>query len=191
MFKLKIRLLILLLTHSALAYSQTYNQKNTKGKKHGDWIEYINFKFHVVDSSKKAIFKRIVRYDNGVAINNVSLSNFFTKGQFYRNDTLVKYQGLQPIWLEGKFTDISKNGDTLQVFYFMNGRIVGEHKNYDWGVMCKSCPAKNLLHEYINYDNKYNNEDYTFYYEEYDKNGIKKFSGYWRKGEIGWAIYEE
>ena len=73
---------------------------------------------------------------------------------------------------------------------YKNGRKCGQYKNYYWGVLpWKKKRNGKLLHEFSDYDKKFEGKEGTHYVEVHDKNGSIVFSGYNRNGERGWTLY--
>lgn len=62
----------------------TFNQFNTKGKKQGYWVEYVDENMQVSDSLHFK-YKRFEYYDNGKLILNLRKHYKYSKCKFYKN----------------------------------------------------------------------------------------------------------
>jgi antitoxin component YwqK of YwqJK toxin-antitoxin module len=185
------KLLIIFILYTPIIFAQSpFNQIDSTGQKEGEWIQYLSAKFKIVDSSK-AVFKRIVSYDHGkLKDESFNYDNYIT-GKLYIDDTLVNIKQTEnPIWLNGKIKTINPKGNITEEMEYRIGRKCGKHKNFYWGSLPWYKKFNGIkLHEFADYDKKYNAITDSHYVEIYDKNGTILFSGYNRNGERGWMLY--
>lgn len=171
----------LLFSLNASAQHDGLNKLNSKGKKDGYWIQYLDSLVNPVDSAD-SYFVGYNLYDNGKKV-----FNFSDRSSIWKKYRLV-YEGRlpekgKPILIQGKFSwysyetrleneEIYKDGNPL----FM--------KSY----VCGKGDTTHCFNEVLYFDKLYNNIPGTFYYEEYsDQRVVGKY--WFRKGKKGWKCY--
>jgi hypothetical protein len=184
--KAKITLLILSLYLAVFSYGQkiTLNQLDSNGKKDGTWIEYLSKKWKVLKDSNNAKYCRYVFYDHGKYILPRVFSSANKKLEF-TGDTTPK---TIPILLDGEYKWYDRKGRLLTDGYYAKGEYVW-FKSYTWGIFNKKMTGQKI-HENYDFTKKYNGQQYTFYLELSDKNGMIKYY-FIRKDKYGWCAYEE
>ena len=154
------------------------NQYDDNGKKHGIWVEYLNENFRVVKKEKKAMFYRYVKYQHGVNF----YQSIIPKGYFSR--TYIKSKSLndsirKPVLLCGDYYIlITKKNKIYGKCSFSEGWLVNDTA-YNWN---------GSIGAIINFTNKYNNIDYSFFKQLFDENGKLYFQGFGILENSKWRV---
>jgi hypothetical protein len=199
MFKIKLLLSVLFtgVSLSLLAQSEKINQLDAKGKKDGKWIEYIDEKFRIIKDSSKAVFCAYNNYDHGENIYTISFGNI--SGIAYKMEhTANSGSSTGKInMLDGEYKWFDKKGRIVVIDSFKNGEHIAS-KYYAWRVwdswLGRPLGFRNKLtgklHEDYDFTKTYMSQPYTYHVDAFETNG-KVFHAYMRKGQYGWAVYEE
>ena len=102
----------------------TVNQKDSNGKKHGLWAEYLDENGQTTKKLEKAKFYYTIRYNHG---NSLPLGTYFVKnesGDFWKN--LIKDNSGRefPILMHGEYYWYTKLGQIYALAVFEKGEMV-------------------------------------------------------------------
>ena len=157
------------------------NRLDSKGKKDGYWLQYLDSAAYPTDSAN-ACFYGYNLYDHGQKVFMYSSRN-----KFYQKYKLI-FEGNLPE--KGKPKPIA---GTFKWYYekqILNEEIYKDGKpvfmkSY---VYSKRDQINSAFNEVLYFDKLYNNVRGTFYYEEYDNGKLART--YWfYKGRKGWRSY--
>ena len=161
-----------------MGFGQTeLNQYDSTGKKHGQWIEYLNSKFKVLKDSSGASYWAYNYYDHGDNNFRVSFGN-----EWKNNDSLRHVS-----------TDTSgqpriKALDGLYKWYDKKRRLVSED-SFSGGVhLWSKAYDDGMLVLRYDYTQMYHNDPMTYLIEAYEEDGVAILY-YWRNGIDGWKAY--
>ncbi|HXC04132.1 MAG TPA: hypothetical protein VNZ86_05225 [Bacteroidia bacterium] len=173
-----------------LSFSQqdTLNHLDSKGKKDGIWIEYINSKWKQVQDSSHASYFRYTYYDHGCRV----------QGKPRRcklNHTLEYTGGVQQNkklkLMDGEYKWLDKKGSVVSIEVFKKGTIISDNY-FAWHLFNLDLLGYNRkltgkLHEDSDFTKQYNGQPHTWYTQIYDKKGtVQQY--YVRKTEkYGWV----
>lgn len=160
----------------------TLNKLNSKGKKNGYWVQYLDSLGYPTDSSH-SYFYGYDLYDNGAKV-----FRFADRNKLWRKYKLV-FDGHfpekgKPIPIEGTFKWYRGKAQLVNEETYKNGRpFFWKSFNY-----YKTDSINSSFNEVLYFDILYNNMPGTFLYEEYcDGKLCRKY--WFRKGKRGWRSY--
>ncbi len=145
-------------------------------RKHGKWIIYLDETWKPVKDSSKALYFRYTYYYYGKNVFEMGTFGKKWKLESSESDTVKKST---PMMLNGEYSRYDSKGRLCYVHVFVDGELVSFKEYYSSGE----------LHQHFDYEKKYNNEQLTYFYYEYNKDGTLKYEGVMRKGDKGWLIY--
>jgi hypothetical protein len=103
-------LIIFLFLTTIFSYGQDekVNQYDSIGKKHGKWVEYLDYYWNVKKDSSKAVYYRYTWYDHG--LNTIQMGNRGRRG--WKFEPVADTNGLngKPKLLNGEYRSYDKNG---------------------------------------------------------------------------------
>ncbi len=159
------------------------NQFDSKRKKDGMWIEYLDANWKIVKDSAQATLTRYTYFYHG---HNLFKESWM--GEKLKSIGDSNSQNRKLVALNGEYIWHDSKGRLLFDAYYLNGQRIWE-KNYSWRRKDDSLVGKKVF-EYFDYRKKYKNQIFTSYYEMYDHNG-NVIVFYFRNDDQGWAYYEE
>lgn len=162
--------------------SDNLNKRNSKGKKNGYWIQYLDSLAYPIDSAN-SYFYGYDLYDDGQKI-----FKFSDRNKLWKKYRLI-YEGHlpekgKPLPIEGTFKLYSGEKQIMAEEIYKAGS--------PYFMKAYSYSSKDTVHssfdEVLYFDRLYNNIPGTFYYEEYFSGKLEK--AYWfRKGRKKWKSY--
>ena len=173
--------LILILFIGSFGFSQsinnntldTLNNYNEKGKRHGYWVEYLNKELRLV-KKEEASFYRYVYYDNGTYLS--APSGFSSKkmickidGDKPKKDTLVLLNGIYFLY--------TKKDKIESKAYYKKGLLV---------ILIAYNVRTSVKSAMFDFTKHYNNQEYSYYIEEYDDKAVLNWSGFVAKKNEKW-----
>ena len=154
-----------LLTSSTIIVAQTdtLNQFDPNGKKHGKWIVYLDQNWDKVKDSTKASFIRYTFFDHGKNIypmgpcggKNYKLTNFSTVS----NDKRIKL-------LDGEYKWYNEKGNLSSIHVFKNGEYI----------FCKEYYPSGEINQHFDYTKKCEGQEHGWTVYIYDKKGNIKLT---------------
>jgi hypothetical protein len=164
--KTKALIVCLFLTFSLFAQKQI-NQHDANGKKHGVWIVWLDTDWKLAKDSMSAAYYRFNYFDRGASV--------YGMGPWGGKNTK----------LEGIPNKIVKKGNAKQLdgvykWYNSKGQLICEHVLKDgWYVSFKEYyPSTGQLQTFFDYNKKFEDKEYTWWYGTYDKSGKLTFEGW-------------
>lgn len=156
------------------------DQYNDDHKKTGLWTVYLDEYTNQVDK-EEAIFIGYELYDNGKCV--YPFAGY--KAKFYTPEfDGVEGEPGHPVLLTGTHKLISKSGKVGYEATYKDGRpIVMKAYGYDKSGVC-------CMTEILDFQNKLNGIDGTFYYQVYSYDEVRT-KGYYQETEKGWRVVEE
>ena len=177
----------MMMTTILFGQNETINRYDSKGKKDGKWIEYLDSKWKVVKDSSHAFYYAYNYYRHGENRFVISFGDEYklydkleTIGGSTQQNNKIKI-------LDGEYKWLDKQGRTVSVGSFKNGEHLWS-KYYFWKHNNEKLAG--TLHEYYDFTRKYDAQSDSYYMEVYDEKG-KMIKGYQRQGESGFALYQE
>lgn len=92
------------------------NQLDVNGKKDGDWVYYYDEEWNTLDKGTKAVFYRLITYENGKP--NGQVIDYFRNGNKQMSIDLVINE--DPLQYEGMLSEYSKEANLVLVEYMKN-----------------------------------------------------------------------
>ena len=182
---IKIALLLLIFVNSFISFSQptNLNKLNSKGKKTGYWLQYLDNNLLVTDSVN-SFFKGYEYYDEGQKV-------FKFESEGFRKKNKAKYKGIlpekgRPVLINGTFIWTGEK-DTIP---FIEERYKEGHPEIFKEYFKDSIDGIIKTQTTIDFTKTYNNITGTFYYEELSPTkGLKKYyfrkeKGYWKSCRV-------
>jgi hypothetical protein len=158
--------------------SDTINQTNSKGKKHGLWIQYLDSLIQPTDKSK-AKYYRYLRYQDGK--NNIDTGHR-KKYKFQNSETSTRLK--EPIPLNGTFVWVR----TIKVITTGERKVAKiEDTYYNGYPVTFKVFSNNRLFELLDFTKLYKGIPGTFYYEFGSREPKKRY--YYCEGIEGWKLY--
>lgn len=152
------KLTILLLMVAGLCSSQSFNQLDSAGKRHGKWIIYLDNNWKRIDDSAKASFKRISYFDHGVHV--YPMGPCGKKG--YKLEHSSTNESKIPL-LDGEYRWHDEKCNVTSVHVFNKGEYVS----------CKEY-SSGRLQQFFDYSKKCEGQDESWSVFIYDKKGQQK-----------------
>lgn len=169
-----------------LGQQDTLNQYNSKGKKQGYWICYLDEKFNISDSiTGKYIGFSL--FDNGedltlIGKRNTIKYNTCKDSIIPKNDFFIN-----KIKLNGQLKFYNNEGELIYKEEYSNGHLVMV-KSYYHGKNREFC--KGEIFELINFKINYENQLGSYYYESHPCQYGKITKFWFRKGKHKWKFYK-
>lgn len=160
-------LIILLSFFTSTLFSQTINQLDEKGKKHGPWKAYIDKNWKQVKDSSKASHFWYTHYEHGYEIYRLA----DRKGLVLEHTSASKGKVL-----DGEYRWKDKKGDLRYVDVFENGKYI-TYSSFKNG-------KKN---EFAEYTKQWRSEPNTFRLSIYRNDKVQYY--FLRNGNKGWMLY--
>ncbi|MBA3705029.1 MAG: hypothetical protein H0W84_03760 [Bacteroidetes bacterium] len=159
--KIKFILTLLLLTFTSFPFSQTetLNQLDSTGKKHGKWIVYLDTNWKKVDDSTKASMMRYTFFDHGINVYPMGpcgLKNYRLESVYGNYDSNAKIK-----LLDGEFKWFDGKGKLSSVHILKNGEYVS----------CKEYYPTGELKQHFDYTKKCEGQSLGWTVYIYDKTG--------------------
>jgi hypothetical protein len=169
----------------AVAQRDTLNKFNTKGKKQGYWLCYLDDKFKVTDSAK-AVYVGFDLYDNGQNLTRIGEMRNFDAEKIVDSVAFTNFKMEHYKLLHGKALFCNKEGSIIAEEVYNYGNPVR---------MIAYCDYKNFPEtvgapkEIVDFNKLYNGMKGTHYYElRFCSDGhTRKY--YFRKGRKKWKAF--
>lgn len=174
--KTNLTTLILFLTLNALGQPEGINQLDSAGKKHGEWLLYLDYNWKVVKDSSKAVYARFVYFDHGENTGTFGQRGF--NGWTYEptNDTAGKNEIILP---DGEYKSYDKKGRLRIEQTFNNGRPL-HYRSY------RKTGEVQLV---MDFTKKWKDQPHTYALYQHKKGG-DVWMYFVHKGPKYWAAYE-
>jgi len=171
---MKIYLLALCMAFAVFSNSQNkINQLDSAGKKHGNWVVYLDNNWKEMTDSNTASFCRYAYFENGI---NIEPMDPCGKGWYFINAGGNNARKGKTTILDGEYTWTDNRNNTRLIAAFKNG----EPRYIKW------FSPNGLRQSYYDYTKKWKNQDHSYFITTYDQNGVATYS-FWRKGPDGWG----
>jgi antitoxin component YwqK of YwqJK toxin-antitoxin module len=158
--KSSLTVIFLMMTSLILGQTSGLNQADSKGKKDGKWIVYLDKDWKKVDDSTKAIYCRYTYFDQGTNI--YPMGPCGGKGYKLEPGSADK----KPVLLEGEYKWYDANGKLSSTHVFKNGEYVS----------CKEYFPSGELSQHFDYTKKCEGQPHGWTVTVYDKKGNVKQS---------------
>lgn len=158
--------------HTVLSQTKTLNQFDADGKKHGQWVLYLDEYGNKTNDSIEATYYRYTHYDHG--IHTQPMGGFIPKtGKIEAPSNQVKNN--KPILLDGEYKCLDKKGRILYCHVFHNGNYVSYKEYYTTGE----------LHKHFDYTTHCTEQEHSWYMYIYSKDGKEEYRECIMKDEFG------
>lgn len=181
--KIPATITLLLIALISQAQRDSLNQLNSKGKKNGYWIAYVDQYCNPTDSAN-AYFYGYELYDNGKYV-----WKFHPQEKSNKEGTMT-YQGTLPE--KGKPTLIDGTFKSYYTYGLLSEHLVfkaGHPFFWDSYLRYEKDPENIVLRQVFYFDRLYKNIPGTYYYEEHDNGKLSRTYWYY-KGKNGWKCYK-
>ena len=179
---MKIILAFLILIKVGILFSQTksdsLNQYNAKGKKHGFWKEYLTDYLIETKDTTLSYYFALNYYENGKLIIWTSGAQYYKKKAIRVESDTKKPEKGKPVLLNGHFK-----------FYYNDGLGLDEIYKNGLPIYTATCaPDKDgnsVKTEIMDYTNSYNQQFGSFLYDRYKTDGTLYYHHYFGKNKKG------
>lgn len=161
--------------------NDTINTFNSKAKKHGCWIQYLDSNWNETNK-ENAVAYLYNQFDNGKPLLDLKSQKWKKKYKLVCEGNIPK-QG-EPIVLDGQYKWYNSKGQLMNEEHYKNGNPVFM-KSYNYS---NNNFATQTYNEVLKFDKKYKNQRASFYYEELSF-GVLRKAFYFRNGKKGWRAY--
>lgn len=141
-----------------IGISQTLNQLDSEGKRHGKWLVYLDKNWKRTDDSTKAYFKKYTHYDHGVNI--YPMGPCGKKGYRLEGPALKKMNGNYE-FLDGEYKWFDEKGVVRSIHAFKNGEYIA----------CKEFFKTGELQQHFDYTKKCEGQEHGWIVYVYNKDG--------------------
>lgn len=162
--------IILVMTTLVLGQTLSLNRLDTKGKKDGKWIVYLDINWKKVDDSTKALYCRYTYFDHGTNIYPMGPCG----GKGYKLEPGPTHNKMI-ILLDGEYKWFDANGKLSSVHVLKNGEYVS----------CKEYFSTGELSQHFDYTKKCEGQPHGWSVTVYDKKGNIKLSSMTCKDKNG------
>jgi antitoxin component YwqK of YwqJK toxin-antitoxin module len=169
-------LFLLGLVESAYSQTEPLNQLDSVGKKHGYWVEYLDYYWNLAKDSNQAVYYWYLYFDHGQ--NTATFGKRGKQGWRFEPASDTVGQKEKPILLDGKYTSWDDKGKLR----------IEQEWNKGEPVYYKSYSKTGELWMHMNYKEKWNNTPHTYAIYHYKKNGDVKLY-YVSESNGKWASY--
>jgi hypothetical protein len=158
------------------------NAYNSKHKKHGYWLVYLDSNLNVCKNKSTAAYYGYDYYDNGRLAAPVQQ---FRKRIAKKVDFPIKPTPGKPVLLEGNFKFYDKNGALEYEEISVQGHPA-IHYAYRW-----SKDGTLTMKEIVDFTQLYKGQQGSFYYEWYGETGLIDKYWYGKKENGKWDVFRE
>lgn len=169
--KPNILLLFLLLGLNAIGFGQ--NQYDSKGKKHGRWIVYLDQDLKKLEDSTNAKYYRYTFYDHGRNLN--AMSHWGGKGWRLESSNKDTSSNKKIALLDGLYKWYDNKGILRASYELKSGEFVSYKEYYSSGQVSQE----------FDYTKLWEQIPHSYYVAMYDKQGNLKSESYYRPDKNG------
>jgi hypothetical protein len=172
--KTKTLLSILLITFSFFLKAQTQdvNRYDANGKKHGVWIVWLDKDWKLAKDSMSAEYYRYNYFDHGASV--YAMGPWGGKGNKLETTAPGTVKKGNAKLLNGEYKWYNSKGELISSHILRTG----------WYVSFKEYYSSGQVQTFFDYTKKYENQEHTYYFCGYDKNGKLKWES-WEREQNG------